>query len=1319
MLEHVERLNAVLRAIRNVNQLITKENDRQRLIEGACDVLTEGLSYYNAWIALLDETGARVAALTGSGLGDGLAALRARLDEGKWPTCMRRALEGASVVTLTDPAAECEDCPLPEEADAGRSVLSRRLEFGNRTFGVLTVSVAHAFADDDEEQSLFAELAGDLGFALHRIDTAERLEDARRRYREIFEGSRDGFVMVDGDGRILDANRAYCDMLGYSLDELRGLADFYQITPERWREWEATEIWHKRLPTGGASGAYEKEYIRKDGTVFPVELHAYAVRDDAGELEYLWASVRDITERRRAEAMLRDSRDELERAQAIAKVGSWRFDLDTGDVIASPEAHRIYGLGDARWTIEAVQAIPLPRYREMLDAALDGLISDGKPYDVVFEIERPSDGAVRHIHSVARFDPEHKLVIGTLRDITERVRAEQRAARHHQRLEAIVEILQHDAGDTQAFLDHALDRAIALTGSSIGSIYFYDEDRRELVLNIWSKEVMAECSVADPQTCYELDRTGIWGEAVRQRRPIVINDFQAEHPLKRGVPEGHVHLRSFLTVPVFDRDRIVAVVGVANKDGDYDDTDALELTLLMDAVWKSVETAEGERALHRIEWLLSSRPAPAPASYEPPYGDLTGLNADGLIRSSVGPELLTDIVSDYLDLLGTSAAVYERGGDYALGIFSSGWCRFLDAASRRLCDTDDDREALACGRWLCHESCWSDASLESIRTGAPADVECHGGLRIHAVPVVAGDDVVGAVNFGYGDPPQDPARLRELAERYRVDEDELRRQAEAYESRPPFIVELAKKRLGAAARLIGEIVERKRTESALADSEQRYRGLFENAQDAFYEVTMDGTIVDVSPSVERLSGGYRRDELIGRSLFDLYAEPEARARLLTELERRGAVSDYEIALKTPDGGAVECSISARIQPGADGRPERIIGSLRDVSERKRLEAQLLQAHKMESIGRLAGGVAHDFNNQLNVILGHAELALGELPADAEIRSDLEEIAAAARRSADLTGQLLAFARKQTIALRVLDLNRTVETALKMLRRLVTESIQLVWKPGSGLAPVRLDPAQLDQLLTNLVVNSRDAIGHHGGAITIETGRTYIDDEAYAGRLELSPGDYVTLIVSDDGPGMDTDTMAKIFEPFFTTKAVGEGTGLGLATVHGIVRQNRGAVNVYSEPGHGSTFRIYLPAHAGSGAVKVDDAALPAPAGNETILLVEDEPAILALGARMLERLGYRPLTAATPGEAIRIAEEHAGDIDLLITDVVMPEMNGRDLARRLLSLCPKIKRLFMSGYTADVIAHQGVLDDGVHFIQKPFSMAELAIKVSEALERKD
>ncbi len=384
-------------------------------------------------------------------------------------------------------------------------------------------------------------------------------------------------------------------------------------------------------------------------------------------------------------------------------------------------------------------------------------------------------------------------------------------------------------------------------------------------------------------------------------------------------------------------------------------------------------------------------------------------------------------------------------------------------------------------------------------------------------------------------------------------------------------------------------------------------------------------------------------------------------------------------------------------------------------KREKLEAQLIQAQKMESVGRLAGGVAHDFNNMLGVILGHAELAMDELDQDQPVYNDLLQIQQAANRSADITKQLLAFARKQIVSPKVIDLNETVSEMLKMLLRLIGENIELTFLPGKRLWLTKIDPSQVDQILVNLCVNARDAIAGVG-KITVETGNCTLDEEYCLAHAGFAPGQYVKINVSDNGRGMDKEILPHIFEPFFTTKEVNEGTGLGLATIYGIVKQNNGFVNAYSEQGQGTTFSIYLPRYLGkTNLEECNIVAEPAIHGDETILLVEDEPTILDMTTTMLQRLGYTVLVAGTPSDAIHLADEHSGQIHLVLTDVIMPEMNGRILTQKLMENRPGLKCLFMSGYTANVISHHGVLDEGVSFIQKPFTKRDLAEKIRLAL----
>ncbi len=520
------------------------------------------------------------------------------------------------------------------------------------------------------------------------------------------------------------------------------------------------------------------------------------------------------------------------------------------------------------------------------------------------------------------------------------------------------------------------------------------------------------------------------------------------------------------------------------------------------------------------------------------------------------------------------------------------------------------------------------------------------------------------------------------------------------------------------------ITEGKQAEKQLGESEEKYRMLVENLNEVIYTLDVEGRITYVSPPVE-LMLGYTPSELIGKHADDFVhpddkeGRPEQFRKILS-----GINEPSEYRFLTKDNQVVWARTTARPLL-KEGEVSGVQGALIDITERKeaekdreKLQSQLNQAQKMESVGRLAGGVAHDFNNKLAIINGYAELAIDMMEPSDPLRATIQEIYTAGSQSAKIVRQLLAFARQQTISPVQLDLNDTISSMLKMLQRLIGENIDLEWHPGNHLWPVKIDPSQVDQVMANLAVNSRDAISDVG-KLTIETKNTMVDEDYCKSNPEAIPGRYVMLAVSDDGCGIEEEIRKQLFDPYFTTKEIGKGTGLGLPTVYGIVKQNNGFINVYSEPGEGTTFKLYFPSHeeANSSLHSAKESSGQIPTGAETVLVVEDENAILQMSRQMLERLGYTVETATSPAEALQISNEYNRTINLLITDVVMPEMNGRDLSARLSKNQPDLKTLYMSGYTANVIAHHGVLDEGVQFIQKPFSLKDLAAKVREVLEQ--
>jgi PAS domain S-box-containing protein len=511
--------------------------------------------------------------------------------------------------------------------------------------------------------------------------------------------------------------------------------------------------------------------------------------------------------------------------------------------------------------------------------------------------------------------------------------------------------------------------------------------------------------------------------------------------------------------------------------------------------------------------------------------------------------------------------------------------------------------------------------------------------------------------------------------------------------------------------------ERQQAEEALRRSEEYFRSLIENTSDIIVVINAGRTLRYISPAARRILG-HEPEERLGRD-FTEFIHPEDAPALadvfadaLTKPEFM-VVADFRARHKDGSWRILEgVGKNLLSTPAVAG----VVVSVRDITERTQLEERLRQSHKMEAVGKLAGGVAHDFNNVLTTITGYSDLLLNRLSGSDPLSRDVSEIRKAAERATSLTRQLLAFSRRQVLRPKILKINRTIAEMDKMLQRLIGEDIDLVTVLDAQLGCVKVDPGQIEQVVLNLSINARDAMPD-GGRLTIETCNVDLD-EAYARRhADVQPGPYVMLAVSDTGCGMDSETKSRVFEPFFTTKELGKGTGLGLSTIYGIVRQSGGHIWVYSEVGKGTTFKIYLPRIEGA----VEEAEpLGARAvlafGSETILLVEDETEVRKLVREILEMNGYKVLEVHRGEEALSVGQQYQGPIHLMVTDVVMPGISGRQLAERLAPLRPDMRVLYMSGYTENAIVHHGVLDEKTAFIQKPFTPGTLALKVREVLD---
>ncbi len=809
----------------------------------------------------------------------------------------------------------------------------------------------------------------------------EALHKSEEKHRRLFETMSQGVIYHASNGEIISANPAAEKILGLSFDQMRGKTSM----DPRW----------KMIKEDGSAvpGTEHPSMIalRTGQTVGPVKRGVF----HSGKNSHIWLSITAIPLFREGEAAasqvyatITDITELLERELEYSQIlntsidGFWVVDTKGHFLEVNPAAVGLLGYTREEMLARRISDIEAIESPEEMDQHIKTIKKQG--YERFETQHRHKDGHLLDVEVSASFlaHPYERFIVFT-RDISERKQKERESHINRLRLEILHEINNLPEATEKMINDLLLEKMLFLSGSEIGFLGYITDDEEVMEIHSWSDKAIQRCALQDKPMVFPIRQAGLWGEPIRKRKPLIVNDYSQPHSAKQVLPERHVQISNFMAIPVFDEDSsIVAIAAVGNKKGPYDDIDAQQLELLMNQWW--------------------------------------------------------------------------------------------------------------------------------------------------------------------------------------------------------------------------EVIRRNR----------------------------------------------------------LY------------------------------------------------------------KEKNQIEAQLSQAQKMESVGRLAGGVAHDFNNKLSIINGYAELAMEAIDSSDPLQETIQEIYTAGQQSAGIVRQLLAFARKQTISPVMLDLNDTISGMLKMLQRLIGENINLEWHPGNNLWPVKMDPSQVDQIMANLAVNSRDAISDVG-KLTIETGNIVADEDYCRGNQEAIPGQYVMLAVTDDGCGIEKEVREQVFDPYFTTKEIGKGTGLGLPTVYGIVKQNNGFINVYSEPGEGTTFKLYFPSHKETrpSLYSAKETTGQIPTGTETFLIVEDEKTILQMSKQMLERLGYTVETATSPSEALQISEKYDGTIHLLITDVVMPEMNGRDLSSQLVKSHPGLKTLYMSGYTADVIAHHGVLDDGVQFIQKPFSLKDLALKVRDVLEQ--
>jgi len=985
------------------------------------------------------------------------------------------------------------------------------------------------------------------------------------------------------------------------------------------------------------------------------------------------------------------------------------------------------------------------------------------------------------------------------------------------------------------------------------------------------------------------------------------------------------------------------------------------------------ERRRAEEELRRYEWIIETATPLENTKYpafESAYGDVTEFNKNRLLLDGVGKENLEQMAGDVMALLDTSLAVYEANGDYAYGIFKSSWCQNLDTAAFKLCGTSDVQKALSCGKWLCHDNCWNDSARAAMGSGKPVDIECVGGIRLYAVPVFAGKEIVGVVNIGYGNPPKDNETLIKLSEKFNISFDLLRAKADAYKPRPDFIVELGKKRCEHMARMIGEIIETGQANENLRKSEARHAKMVANIGDVIVIIDQSGINRYKSPNVEKIFG-WKPEDIVGKSTWDnvhpddleptrrffekmmhkpdaagkmecrylckdgsykwieftginLFHDPEIQGLLgnyqdITERKRaeealiktqrdlqdilrattdgiwkwnfvnnelyfspqyytmlgyepdefsatyenwvhlihpddlatalgvaeeylRTKPNDYfnEFRLRTKNGQYFWFQSHARVAErnqrgdavliignhiditerkqaenklrvahekiltildsidstvyvsdmdthqilfmnkkmitsfGGDKTGEICFSALRkqsepctfctndrlvdkngnpsgvytwhdqnpvtgrfyinrdravewvdgrlvhmqvatDITDMKKMEAQLIQAQKMESIGTLAGGIAHDFNNILFPLIGHAEMLLEDIPEDGSIRDSLNQIYSSSLRARDLVQQILAFARQEKGEVKLMKIQPIVKEAIKLIRSTIPTSISIRQDLQSYCRPVSADPTQIHQIVINLATNAYHAMEENGGELKVNLKEIELGENDLF-NPDMSPGLYACLSIADTGMGMNKDVMNRIFDPFFTTKEKGKGTGMGLSVVHGIVKHMNGGIRVYSEPRKGTEFQVYLPIVENASEKQGSKAYESIQGGCERVLVVDDEQVIITMERLALERLGYQVTSRTSSIGALEAFKADPDKFDLVITDMSMPKMPGDKLVAELIKIRPDIPILLCTGFS-ETMTDEKIKSLGLRgILMKPMMMKDLARKIREILD---
>jgi len=1177
----------------------------------------------------------------------------------------------------------------PEDIDATQAVIEKELQKGTK---VINFDNRYRCKDGSYRWLSWVShpsMEKGITFAVAQDITDRKwaeiaLMKSEKKWRDILINTPQIGIVLNPNDEISFANAHFLKLTGWEEQEVIGRNWFDMFIPENIRE-EVRGVFKTVMNQKGTHGlsTYENEIMVKDGTLKNIAWSNVLTKDAQSAIVDVTCLGIDLTERKQAEEALRKSEERLNLIIKGSNDAPWDWDLGRNELYYSPQWWRQLGYGPDEVTADAAlwERLLHPEDAKHVDSIFRVALKNSlASYEVEFRLLH-KDGHYVPILSrgfITRDKTGNPIrVTGTNMDLSERKQAEEQQRQSEDKLRATLDatpfpVAVVDLKDDKIFYwstsAHDLFGHTASTTSEWYQIAYPDPDYRQDAIERWKPFL-------------EIARTS--------GRPVNTGEYR-----------------------------------ITCKDG-TERICELYATLLPDNLIVTfndiTDRKKTEASLYAIEWLLN-KPLEKRSYRAQSYGGLTVLNTNRLILDSIDEDVLTDIMTGYLELLETSAAVYESNGDYAQGIFSSGWCRMLDSASRSLCQTEDNAEALACGKWHCHESCWTDASKISIQKGEPVDIVCNGGLGLYAIPIKASDKIIGAINFGYGDPPKELDKLNIIAEKYQIDVKKLIKAANQYKTRPKFIIEIAKKRLQSSAKLIGALVEIKIAQSKLQAEREKLKVTLQSIGDGVITTDIEGNVVIINKVAEIMTG-WPQKEGAGKKLNAIF-------HIINEQTQQRCENPVERVLKTNkivelanntiliarDGTQKIIADSAAPIVDNHGSTLGVVLVFRDISEKVELENALRHSHKMEAIGNLAGGIAHEFNNILSIILGNNELIMEDLPNWALARENAEEIKIAGMRARDVVKQLLTFSRQDSAERKVIDIKSVVNESMKLIRSSIPANIRIVQNLADDVYPIIANDTQINQLLINLCSNAADAMENMGDTITVDLKNSNINETIIKFQPVLKPGKYVRLIVSDNGMGMDEKTLDRIFDPYYTTKDIGKGTGIGLAIVHGIVKRHNGSILADSHPAKGSIFTIFLPAHEGLFEVEKDE-HIALPTGDERILYVDDEPSIAKLGQLRLKSLGYSAESTTDPLVALEMLKADIHKFDLVITDMAMPNMTGDQLIAEILRLRPGMPTIICTGYSSKISEKEAAKIGISSFVMKPLEKADLAKTVRLVLDK--